>query len=327
MEDITVLAMAVHRIPDIQDKTRLSRMPPSIHKPISSQLLLACSKAKDPLAIMHILSAVLYSTTHANLNVRRVSSDIASLFKSADIAYCRKELEVLASKNDADAMNLLGQLLEREGQTQQARTLYEKALERANTKFIQADPKTLFLSLVPVWNALGYLLLADKDPKVREQARAAFEKGALKADDPLSYYHLASFQPDKSANWLKYMSKAAASGHREAMHEVANFYLDVNSDSGAGVKPSILKDRQLATPLTWLTWKRDSPKDLAEEWFGVAAERGYKPAMLELVKLHESKGDIEKTKSFLRKMTEPLPAGEVEEWPRLVEEARKRLRS
>jgi TPR repeat protein len=326
VEDIATFAMVIARIPDVQDEVRRARLPPSIHKPTAKLLLLGCVKAKDPLATLLILNAVLQSTTNSSPEFRRKSKEIASLLNSAEITHCRKELEALAAKEDSDAMNLLGQLQECEGQTRQARTLYEAAFRSATTKPDPESARTLFLTLVPAWNALGNLLLADEDPKAQTLAKAAFEKGALLADDPISYYHLASFENEKSANWLRYMNKAAATGHVEAMYKLGNQYLHINTDSGGSVKDAYTNDGQLKKALRWLSLKQDATQDLAEEWYGVAAECGYKPAMQELVKLSETKGDAEGVKIYLQKMIEPPPAGETEEWPRLVEEARRRLR-
>ena len=279
---------------------------------------------------MLILEGVYQSTTHPSPQARHKSRQFAGHFKPSDIVHCRKELEVLASYSDPDAMNLLGQLLEYEGKPQQARKLYEQALGLSDTNIDRTKPRTLFLTLttlLPVWNALGCLLLPNNDPESQRLAKAAFEKGALEADDPLSYYHLASFEKERGIDWLKYMSKAAASGHAEAMDKVGRFYLALYSNNEQGIEFSHLKSSKLKTALNWLTWRKDSYRDLAEEWFEVAAGRGYKPAMLELVKLHESKGEIEKSKAVLRNMTEPPLVGEIEQWPRMTEEARKRLKT
>lgn len=326
VEDITTFAMVVARIPDVQDEVRRSRLPPSIHKPTARTLLLGCVKAKDSLATLLVLNAVLQSIANSSPEVQKKNKEIASLLSVAEVAYCRKELEALAASKDPDAMNLLGQLLEREGQMHQARTLYEAAFETATIKPDPESARTLFLTLVPAWNALGKLLFTDKDPKARELAKAAFEKGALKADDPISYYHLASFEDERSAEWLKYMNKAAATGHVEAMYKLGNRYSHINSDSGGSIKDAYMDEGKLRKALKWLSFKPDATKDLAEEWYGVAAGCGYKPAMQELVKLSETKGDAERVETYLQKMIEPPPIGETEEWPRLVEEAKRRLK-
>ncbi|KAF2714676.1 hypothetical protein K504DRAFT_334060, partial [Pleomassaria siparia CBS 279.74] len=324
VEDIATLALVTSRIPDVIDPTRKARMPPSIHKPLAILLLLACSRANDPLTILLILSLLLRSKALPSPVARQQASEVTSLFKPVDLKYCREQLEDLASKGDSDAMTLLGQYLEYEGRPDQAKPLYEKALENANTKVVLADPRVLFLNTTPAWNALGCLLLAKKDQKSREQARAAFEIGALKADDPLSYYHLASFEENQTGKWLKYMSKAAASGHREAMFQLGRFYQNLAFAEQKRANPSIVADKRLARALKWLGWKEDGPRELALDWYKAATMNGYKPAALELVKMSDAKGDAEAAKTYLIQLCQPPPPGEIEQWPSLVQEARKR---
>lgn len=303
----------------MEDKT--GRLPPSQHKNIAKRLLLACSKANDSAATLHILRAVYLTPSLPR------AGEIASLFSAAEIRVCRQALEVLATTDDADAKTLLGEFYETEGYPQRARTLYEQALALKDATF-DPDLRGMALPQVPAWNTLGCLLLAQEDSKSQEQAKAAFRKGAIEGDDPLSYYYLASYEDRFSGPWLHFMTKAASSGHLEAMYNLGNFYMEANSYNAKNVKSQFLTDNFLVTSLRWLTqWKEDSARKYAIEWFSTAAEAGHKPSMLELADIHELQEDIESAITWLERVTEPTAGGRAEQWPRLVDEAKRRLQT
>ncbi|KAF2248344.1 hypothetical protein BU26DRAFT_428321 [Trematosphaeria pertusa] len=313
--DLTYIAIPILRIPDVKDPN--ARLPPSQHPNIAARLLLACSAAKEYLATLQILSAVYLST----MDGFPTAKDIVRLFSTAEIDECKRMLETLAEEGNTDAMTLQGQFLERAGQQQQAQALYEKALEKCDTKFNPMIPHPMAEPRMPPWTALGLMMQSKNTPQARAKAKAAFEKGAVKADDPLAYYHLASFENGRNTNWLKYMNKAAASGHLEAQYNLANFYMDVGMD-----KTALSKDRKITRAITWMTqWRQGSADNLAREWFKVAADSGHKPSMLELAELYGIEGDEEKSKDYLRRMAESPPAKKTEKWPQLAELARKRL--
>ncbi|KAF2875056.1 hypothetical protein BDV95DRAFT_603829 [Massariosphaeria phaeospora] len=310
LADITQLALATGRIVDSQ-KSNL-RISPSIHNPMSDFIMLSCSKAMDPTAVLHIMGAVYLS----NNNTTPTAKTIANRMSRSELKDCEEALRQLAIKGNTGALTLQGQFLERKGQVEQARALYEKALEKCDTKHELDEWETPRLA---PWNALGFLTMDNKDQKA--QAKAAFEKGALEADDPVSYFHLASFEDPMSANWLKYMTKAAASGDLEAMFRLACFYTKM-----AAEKDSVPRYGRVATMVAWLTLKGEARYFRhAQEWFMIAAYSGHKPSMLELAEMSFVYGDQEKAKRYLRDMLAPPLDGGKEEWPRLVEEARKRL--
>ncbi|KAF2180803.1 hypothetical protein K469DRAFT_714372 [Zopfia rhizophila CBS 207.26] len=323
--NITELALATSRIPT----KGMPGLPQSHHQDISRMLLVACSKAKEPVATLHILTAVFRAPFD------EAARNIANIFKPSEIQECRKELEELAYKEGyAEAMTLQGQFLEKEGKKKDAMKLYEEAMGMADIKLKNAPKEgpRIAMPLTPPWNILGNLLLANKDPTAQVRAKEVFKKGALEGDDPLAYYHLASFEEDKqSCNWLQYMSKAAASGHIDAMYQVAHFYLKSQAEEQGqkNVNPDLLeKDNTLTEALNWLNSRDRSmgPIALAIEWFEVAARGGHKPSMMTLVEYFRKSGKIEEALKHLNNVLKPPPKGQKEEWPDLVREAQIMLR-
>jgi TPR repeat protein len=322
MVDLTILALAAFRIPDVNDKT--GRLPPSKHKDAAKRLIMACSQAKEPTATLHILRAILLSSSLPK------AKDVAQNFSLADVRACRRELEDLVDQGNADAMTLLGQFLEQEGSKARARELYEQAVEQkeaASNTESEDRISQIAVPQIPPWNLLGQMLLQEKDPQRREQAEATFLKGALEGDDPLSYYHLATFQPQYSHDWLQYMTKAASAGHVDAAYQIANFYQDLNGSMNLHSEtPKWAKEGKFAKSLRWLIqWKKTAPGELAHEWFGLAANKGHKPSMLELAEFEELSGRIGDAKSWLEKII-VSPPGKPEQWPQTVAEARTKLK-
>jgi TPR repeat protein len=294
-------------------------LPPSQHKTIAGLLLQGCAENEEPLAVKHILTAVYLN----NWTLETGARDIALLFPRSEIPKYQKTLEKLASKDDPEAMTLQGLFAERDGQPAKARALYEKALQiKWVFQYVAGSRHPAQLPIIAPWNALGYLLKTDKDPATRAQAKLAFEQGANKGDDPLSYYELAAFQDRSSVEWLRSISKAAASGHREAMVELANFYRDVNSKDSP-----LLQSSQLRKALNWLlNWRQNSAEQLAIEWFEAAGIAGHKAAMLQLADLYEASGDREKARATLQRIVEPATdARAIEEFPQIVHQAKGRL--
>ncbi|KAF1935687.1 hypothetical protein EJ02DRAFT_360970 [Clathrospora elynae] len=323
MDDLTGLAMITFKIPDLSDPSKRAQLPPSQHKTSSGLLLQGCAQAEEPLAIVHILTAVYLSGSSSDA----FAKDIARLFPQSEIDKYRKTLDMLVINPTSiglgpDALTLKGLFLEKEGQKQKAKDLYQAAIQCSHLKFAPGSRHPMQLPLITPWNALGYLLKADKDPNLQAQAKKYFEKGALEADDPLSCYELAACEPKTSTKWLQYTSKAAASGHRQAIVNLTNFYQEL-----AAKDSPILADSTMRKALNWLLgWRRGSVAAIAREWLQVASNIGHKPSMLQLADHYESAGDHERAKEHLRQMLEPpSAANQNEEWPQLVQLAKRRL--
>ncbi|KAF2126212.1 hypothetical protein P153DRAFT_425390 [Dothidotthia symphoricarpi CBS 119687] len=323
IEALASLAIVTYRVPDLTDPAKRAQLPPSQHKTIAGLLLQGCAQAEDPLAIVHIMTAVYLSTVTAEPAYK----EIARLFPQSELVQYRKTLEKIGSQAQSialgpEALTLQGLFLEKEGQRQKAQAAYEEAVKLCHFKFNPRARHPMQIPLITPWNALGYLLKSDQDPSVRLQAKTYFEKGAFEGDDPLSYYELSAFEERTSTNWLQYTSKAAASGHREAMVNLAAFYQDASTDSSP-----VLADSKLKSALGWLTgWKSGSAAALAREWLQAAANVGHKPSLFRLADHYEATGDHERAREALRRVLDPPGSAERgEEWPQLVQQARKRL--
>lgn len=286
-------------------------------------MLRGCALAEEPLAIVHILTAMYLGPTNKTPIVR----ELLSIFTKNDLNTYQKTLDKLAARSKTfdlgpEALTLQGLFAENRGEKELAKTFYVEAVERSTLKFVPGSRHPMQLPLISPWNALGYLLKSDQNPDVREQAKAYFKKGAYEGDDPLSYYELAAFEDRSSALWLQYISKAAATGHSEAMARLADFYREVSVDESPLLTPSNRKS------LNWLlSWKDGSAKNLAREWLQAASQNGHKPSSLQLADLCESTGDHEGAKEYLRAILEPPDptANQIEEWPQLVHLAKRRL--
>ncbi|KAG9189414.1 hypothetical protein G6011_06282 [Alternaria panax] len=325
LNDIASLAIVTFKIPEISDAAKRAQMPPSQHKNIGGMLLQGCAQNGDPLAIAHILTAVyLGGSGHSS------AQEIARLFPQQEINQYRQSLDAInlqSLEKDPglvlDVSTLRGLFLEQAGQKQEARKVYQEAITPAALSFQPGQTShAMKLPLIAPWNALGYLLKADKDPKIQAEAKFYFQKGALKGDDPLSYYELAAFEPRTSEKWLRYISKAAASGHKQAILNLTNFYQEV-----ATVDSPILKSDSIRKALNWvLSWRRGSTAALAREWQQVASVIGHKPSMLQLADYYDSIGNNERAREYLRQIIEaPSMTNQKEESPQLLQLARKRL--
>ncbi|KAH7065767.1 hypothetical protein BKA63DRAFT_164499 [Paraphoma chrysanthemicola] len=322
VEDLASLAIVTSRIPDLSDSSKKALLAPSQHKPLAAALLQGCAQAEDPLAIIQILTAVYL----ARMDVV-TAKELAALFPQSEIAKHRKTLAKLGleAKTFAlgpDVLTLQGLFAENEGHKEKAKSFYIEAIQRCHFKYNPKSRHPMQLPLITPWNALGYLLKADKDRDIRNQAEIYFRRGAIEADDPLSYYELASFEERTSPKWLQYTSKAAASGHLQATLNIADFYWDVSLKESP-----VLANSKMRDALNWLLgWKRGSAASLAREWLQAASNMGHKPSTLHLADYCKSVHDEEGEKSHLRKLLDPPSStNEVEEWPQLVQMAKKRL--
>jgi TPR repeat protein len=331
LQSMTHLAMVVGRVPDSGPVNKSGRLPPSIHPELSRQLLMACVRAGERTAVLHVLRLVL----------RRSDSEYAkrraSQFTSTDLRIARQQLEALAEAGDADAKTLLGQLLEQERSSKRvheprAHQLWQEAhdikvADMARQKVAFKDHHQLELPQMEPWNLLGCALLQQQDPDSRERAKALFKTGALQADDPISYYYLASLEDRTSGLWLQYITKAAASGVADAMYELANFYADLG-ESNSKAQGMLKTDGLLAKSTNWITSfkKNNGPKDIAIEWYKVAADAGSKAAMWKLAEMAEAAGDLDTAAENLEEIVE-APPDDSPDGADLVRAANKKLQS
>ncbi|KAF1997076.1 hypothetical protein P154DRAFT_579194 [Amniculicola lignicola CBS 123094] len=328
VDQLTALAIITHNVPDVSKELK-AVLPPSENQSIARELFIALCREKVISAILHVMGSV-YLSSDKDSRIKDRAAKFVKGIPLSDLRVCRQELEALSQTGDPDAMALLGQFLEREGRSQQAIDLYQKAISIIDPIFdfdewhVQSAPRT------PPWISLATTFLPSKDAKSQEQAKEALKFGALEGDDPLAYYLLAShFTPKENPDWLTYMTKAAASGHIEAAYQVGNFYVEANNASTKApfIKPALLSNPGLKKSLSWLAyWKPLKAMNMAEEWFMLAAKRGHKPSMLEMADWAETSGDEQKLGLYLRAMIEK-PGNGVERWPGLVLQAHARLKA
>lgn len=318
-----MLAIPLFRVPDVNDSR--GQLPPSQQAHVAAAILLACSAAGDVQATLQILNAMYYSVNGYNIPQ---AVEIARYFSPIDINNCMSTLQKLAEgesgkngvKGDSNAMTLHGKFLELAGNKQEAKYFYEKALKNYNTRIHRGYPHPMGLPWLTPWMELVNLEKSLQEPS-SAKIQEALKFGALKADDPMACYQLALFQQKRTPSWLEYMSKAAASGHSEAMYTLGHFYLSVNEKPASYINAGFKKALNFM-----LSWKRAAPADLAMEWFKAAALGGHKPAMMDMAELHAKNGAApELIKSCLRDVLQEPLKGKQEEWPHLVAQARQRL--
>lgn len=323
VEDLASLAIVTFRIPDLTDTEKKATLPPSRHKPLATSMLKGCAQLEDPLAVVQILSAVLLAGSSDGPTYR----ELASFFSQKEVPQYRLTLEKIGAKATKielgpEALTLQGLFLENEGKGDKAESVYTEAVQRVHFKHNPKSRHPMQIPLVAPWNALGNLLKTSQDPGKREQAKAYFKRGALEGDDPYSYYELAAFEDRSDPKWLQYTSKAAASGHRQAAVDLADFYQEASSPDS-----SVVSGDAMRKGLNWLLqWKQGSAAKLAREWLQAASNMGHKPSTLQLAEHHEAIGDREGANGHFRRLAEPPnAANQVEKWPQLVQLAKKRL--
>jgi TPR repeat protein len=313
--DVANLAIPLLRVPDAY-RSKMP-LPPSEHPRTAVALLLACTAAQDSSATLQIAAAVY----HRDNSRIPGAKELARLLSSDEIKFAEGMMERLAEEGDATAMTLLGKFKERAGLEFEAISWYERAVEKCDTTFNPRYPHPSALPIESPWMAL--LMATERTPVEREKIKKALEKGALKAGDPLAYYHLATSEAEdgNDGRWLTYTTKAAASGIVEAAYDLGRYYKELST----GPADSIPDDQVKKMLKFALTWKSGSVQALAREWFTVAATAGHKPAMLELVGITTLEDDVEGAKAWLQRITESPPVNDNEKWPKLVERAKRML--
>ncbi|KAF2751313.1 hypothetical protein M011DRAFT_473807 [Sporormia fimetaria CBS 119925] len=321
LTQVNEIAHAIWKTPDVRSKTQVVSLP---HKPIARRIWLALSGARERNSTIWLQQVKYMRTTHP----AAILAD--KEFTAADYRSCRHHLEELADAEDAHAMTLLGQLLVEEKQPERAKELFEDAISLYQK---QVKPGyTEYLAQVPPWNCLGILSLSENTPESLDDAKRAFATGALKCDDPVSYYCLAKhFEPKHTSTWLKYMTKAAGRGHTDAMYAVADFYLlaETGEEPGGKLRQLLVADSKLSRALRWLTESyrkgKGGPKEVANEWLVVAAEMGHKPSMIRLAENLVEAGKMDAAKRWYEAAASPPQTGTEEKWPELAVQAKRSL--
>lgn len=209
-----------------------------------------------------------------------------------DIIGPRTHLEILVKKhNNPAAMVLLGRIREAQGKADEALSLYERATNADSNTYTGVE--AVDDSIGDAWVKLSQLKLRKNDV---QGSRAAIEKGAFQYDEPMAYYYLATLCTDSdSADYPRYLMKAAASGVAEASQSLAVYYegkwkkaLD-NRPREKGSTEGKVKVGSLSTKDTSIESIEESEnRVLATEWFTVAADAGLPRSRISLAILLRS---------------------------------------
>lgn len=286
-------------------------------------MLQGCAELDDPLTITHVMASIYYGESGDNPKAKAKMS----AFRPGSLAGYHESLSRLAARSSKIALGpelltLQGLFLEKEGKIDEAEAIYTQAVQRVSFKYNPKSRHPMMMPLITPWNALGQLLRSSQDPGKREKAKEYFRRGAKEGDDPVSCLELAAMEKRGSAEWLKYTSKVAASGHRDSMVELAAFCEEASKPGSALLAASTTRKA-----LDWLLgWRKDSMAMFALEWQRAAAMMGHKPLLLKLADDRRAKGELEEEKVLLRALTQPpSQPGQVEEWPQLAQIGRQRL--
>ncbi|KAI9879927.1 MAG: hypothetical protein M1830_006409 [Pleopsidium flavum] len=264
------------------------------HRDIARRLLFTASDLHDSNATLQLISEGIRKSGLTNPQLAKPLRRLSYLAET--------------SKNPS-AMNLLGQILERQGEADKALGLYEDVVNAENDRYGGADDEDG--NIAQAWLALGRIKAKNRDVA---GAEAALKKAALEFDDPTAYFYLARFRNPKSDDYHLYNLKAASSGLLEAAHNLGIFYLqrsksDKQTSSSVETKLDDGRDAISGSPQSTPTQTlsstnsangsiRNTGQELslnktrttAYEWFAVAAEGGFASSQINLALLLRGDG-------------------------------------
>lgn len=323
MADLVMLGHGLMRTQDVKSKQGVIYR--STDKALAKDIWMACCKAGEAKATTHLISAVLFSSKNP------AAAAIAKALSQKDLEAIFEQLNKLVAEKVPEAMAQAGQLAEQEGKRKQARDLYLAAIEaslpqKGKELVFDAGKQGITFPITPPWISLATMYLEEKDrvEEARKLAKEYLEIGAEGADDPLAWYLLTRFEQPYSANWLKWTTRAAASGHPEAMYKLSVFYTKADMTSNPEFRNALAQDSQLEKFLKWLVrWKPARTYDLADEWLNAAANNGHVPAMVKIAETLEAIDKLDQAETWLKKAV----ASGVAEYATAVDQAKKMLDS
>lgn len=295
---------------------------------LGKRMVIDCSAAGDPEATLQIVASTFLNTQTSNDSFHRIMD-------SVKLSNLRGHLKELAyTSRHPGALSLLGQMLERVGNYTEAVALYKEAVEQStelsyDTIASNNPTRPVRIPMKAPWNCLGELLLRQGDIA---GAKEAFRVGAFKGDDPLTYFFLAELEAKHSSKWLKYMTKAAASGYAEAAFNLGNFYAMEKK------KTETIQDRKVLWHLRELDafgrWKmyylgddktqystQTGRTGMAWEWYNVATRLGHKEAGLALAEMARAARNWKFAAETLVFVLSLPQRGMAEEYPSAVKKA------
>lgn len=227
-----------------------------------------------------------------------------------DIIGPRTHLEILVKKHkNPAAMILLGRIREAQGKPDEALRLYERATNADSNTYTGVE--AVDDSIGDAWVKMSRLKLKKNDV---QGSQAAIEKGAFQYDEPMAYYYLATIctAPD-SADYPRYLMKAAASGVAEAAQCLGVYYeakfkkaLDIRPREEGSTEGEVKAGSLSIKETSIESIEEPENRQLALEWFTVAAEAGLPRSRISLAILLRSLNFVQKGMDWLN--LEEFPA-------------------
>lgn len=258
------------------------------------RLIIAASDLHDPGATLQLVTEAIHT----------------SRLTHPDIIGPRTHLEILVKKDqNPAAMVLLGHIRETQGKTDEALSLYERATNADSDTYTGVE--AVDDSIGEAWVKLSRLKLRKGDSR---GAKAAIEKGAFQYDEPLAYYYLATTTDQDSADYPRYLMKAAASSVAEAAQSLGIYYnskwknnLYIPADKEGSTESEVKAGSSSPKKSSFVSEEEsEANRQLAAEWFSVAAEAGLPESRISLAIILHSVKNVQKGMDWLN--LEEFPA-------------------
>ncbi|KAL9631771.1 MAG: hypothetical protein Q9164_005712 [Protoblastenia rupestris] len=196
------------------------------------------------------------------------------------LANAREHIKDLARRGNPAALFYHGVFLEDQNRVHDALNLYTQSIEARWEHWREIHSLDLYGG--DIWIRIS---AAKNKLKNRAGAHEALRVAAVEYDDPKAYYHLArSFVQSYEMMYEEYMLKAAASGNINAAHELGLYYFRQSKGSiMTGLnKGGTRKPHASFKPLPAVV---DKTRELAQQWFAVAADAGVVSSMVHIAVL------------------------------------------
>lgn len=235
----------------------LAKCPETPQKILAKMLMLSASELGENSATFELISSAIRTGTVM------APENTAAL----------QRLGVLAKNdNDPKAMLLM------------AKILYGQQGNRAALEWLQKSTRPPTGSLE--WDGAGDALIEEgrilMDLNDTQGARQAFEKAALKLDDPAGYFYLSKMEKPGSSEQEIYLLKASSAGIVEAWHNLGALQLEKSRNNDR--KPASMKDY-----------------GMAGEWFQLAAAENFGPSIINLAMMNKAVGKLEEAWKWMAK--------------------------
>ncbi|KAI5254582.1 hypothetical protein E4T42_02303 [Aureobasidium subglaciale] len=248
---------------------------------------------------------------HAEAVVQVVASALRQdatkpgIIRSRDVMMALDRLRDISKTGNVRAIVMEANVARHNGNIGQAIKLYEQALERI-VKETGPNPKDKYANIKDEfsspWIELAYLHVSRGH---HVEAMKVYMVG-LERDDPMAYFNLARLDYYMAGNqhttdWLYNMTKAAASGHYKAAHELGEYYANSPCPPAKKEVPFLEKLRGFATFINQSNLNlnpkvqihqheqfANTPEKrikLAHYWLNIARSNYYLPANITLAEL------------------------------------------